>query len=913
MKRRRFDRPPGNSFEDRAKQQQEAREHRGALLDRMRATASERAARQKDTEAKAKTARSHRNVEAYLQALADMPFYPLGSRASAYLAPWYQTIVRSALEVMNGGGARVVMSWPLSQPCPSGLLDLIALGATASAQPTHIVVAGQREDAREEADGLRAVLYPYARSTHAAARQVQVDRTQLGSIHFDHVKRCLDEQAAPGTKDYHQVLSRVRQLTGRAVDGQSYVEFEHPILDELVPHGPPDGAHPANSELLWRTRNKTDIGQFSRTGAADDPASATYYIYTIRAGDAFKHQLAAITESPDLFVIDLSRAARGRLGWNWQLRAKDVVDKVRKLHPDTAILTLTDDPWAYRIARFDVLGSRNPGKKGKVIPSPGRVVFAPGNDILTKSRKSAPNFEGSAQIEVDGFYGDTGRIIERVRSLARALADRGNPSEAATVRDVIATIRRSACLPGSLSAFSKFLEAETTTAMAADIFASYRIGANLTLLSDVRSLASQLDVGQQITKNARELMRALEGETPMALLLHDAMQALLRSSSRSLVVFRSDMIAEFATNELTHRITKLEGRLDSDMIRIGGGELIATVSAARLPFRNQFKRMLLVAPTSSSILATFAEPWLPDQVVILADADTLAFAAKDADRLASELDDALVAKRLRQFAAQGHARIAEIGRHAVQLDNELPTEDVEFPTGTIIDLSGGRGDRIRMHNGQRILSRRSTGIVVRHDGATTLSFIEKPASAIRIGEEVCVIGPAFIERARSLLNIRGTAAAEIREYHNQVSTRFATLPGHSVMDRLRYLVAEMGEPRVSPETARYWISLELELEKDLHEVVPHAPQDRGTFLRFTAALGIGLKLAENFWRWAVVAQRSHRLRSGNVFHDAFRGILTDPHAALAQNVDRTDEIRALRSMAENHVATVAEIEQVGAV
>ena len=133
------------------------------------------------------------------------------------------------------------------------------------------------------------------------------------------------------------------------------------------------------------------------------------------------------------------------------------------------------------------------------------------------------------------------------------------------------------------------------------------------------------------------------------------------------------------------------------------------------------------------------------------------------------------------------------------------------------------------------------------------------------------------------------------------------------MDRLRYLVAEMGEPRVSPETARYWISLELELEKDLHEVVPHAPQDRDTFLRFTAALGIGLKLAENFWRWAVVAQRSHRLRSGNVFHDAFRGILTDPHAALAQNVDRTDEIRALRSMAESHVATVAEIEQVGAV
>ena len=394
MKHRRFDRPPGNGFENRAQQQQELKERRDALIERMRSTASQRASRPKDKEAKTKTTRSHRNIEAYLQALADMPFYRLGSRARAYLAPWYQTIVRSALEAMNDGGARVVMSWPLSQPCPSGILDLIALGATASAQPTHIVVAGQREDAREQADGLRAVLYPYARSTHAAARQVQVDRTQLGSVHFDHVKRCLDGQAAPGTKDYHQVLSRVRQLTGRAIDGQSYIEFEHPILDELVPHGPPDGPHPANSELLWRTRNKTDIRQFSRTGAADDPASATYYIYTVRARDAVSRQLAAITKSPHLFIIDLSRTARGRLGWNWQARAKDVADEVRKLHPDTAILALTDDPWAYRVARFEVLGSRKSGKKGKVFPAPGRVVFAPENDVLTESQKPGPAFGG---------------------------------------------------------------------------------------------------------------------------------------------------------------------------------------------------------------------------------------------------------------------------------------------------------------------------------------------------------------------------------------------------------------------------------------------------------------------------------------------------------------------------------------
>ena len=300
---------------------------------------------------------------------------------------------------------------------------------------------------------------------------------------------------------------------------------------------------------------------------------------------------------------------------------------------------------------------------------------------------------------------------------------------------------------------------------------------------------------------------------------------------------------------------------------------------------------------------------------ILADADTLAFAAKDAERLAGELDEEPVARRLHNFAAQAHRRVTEIGRHAVRFDNEMPPEDIEFPSGMLVDLSGGgRGERnlieIQMRNGQRILARQSTNIVVRGDGATAPPFIEKPASTIRIGEEVCVIGPVFVERARTLVSFRATAAAEIREYHRQVAARFGSLPGDSKSKRMRYLVFTMGDPPISPHTARYWVSLDEEIEKELHEVVPHAPHDRETFLRFTAALGIGTKLAENFWRWAVVAQRSHRVRAGNVFHDAFRGILTDPHAALAENIKRGEEIRALRSMAEDHVATVAKVVKV---
>ena len=915
MGRKTFNRPPGKSLEDRAQQQREVRDRRAELIKKMKSTATRTAAAVDSLAVETPQSHSRRDVDAYLTALAAMPLYPLGSNAEVPLAPWYRTFARSALEAMNGSGDQVVMSWPLSQTCPSGIVGLLTVAAVGGARRTSIHFQGAEESVFEQAEKLRTVLYPYARSTHAAARQVQVDSTQLGSIHFDHLKRYLDENAETGTKDYHQVLARVRQLKKGVVEGDSFGEFKHPILDELVPHGPPKGERPANGELLWRTKSKTDIGKFSRSGAADDPATAAYYIYTIRAKDRLDEQLRAIKDSPDLVIIDLSRAARARLGWNWPSQARDAIKRVREVQPDTGILALTDDPWVYRLTRFELLGSRKPGKKGKTVPAAGRVVFSPERSLLADADRSRPEFKGATEISIGGFFGEVDRTIEKLRILARGLADRGDASGAAIVREIIATVRRSASLPGSLAAFVRFLEAETTTAMAADLFASYRVGANLTALSDARSLASQLDAESLATAGADGLMRSLETATPMASLLNEALQAPLRSSSRSLVVFRSEMIAEFAASELLESNTKLKGRLEKDMIRFGAAPLVATVSATSQAFRNQFKRIILVAPTSSAILATFAEPWLPEQMAILADADTLAFAARDAERLACELDVEPVARRLRDFAVQANKRVTEIGRHAVRFDNEMPPEDIEFPSGMLVDLSGGgRGERnlieIQMRNGQRILARQSTYIVVRGDGATAPPFIEKAASAIRVGEEVCVIDPAFVERARTLVSFRATAAAEIREYHSQVAARFDGLPGDSISKRLRYLVSTMGDPPTSPHTARYWVSLDEEIEKELHEVVPHAPQDRETFLRFTAALGIGAKLAENFWRWAVVAQRSHRVRAGTVFHDAFRGILTDPHAALAENIERGEEIRALRSMAEDHVATVAKIMKV---
>lgn len=903
-----FDRAPGADLQDRTRQRQAQLEKRAGLTSKMADRASRRAAEAVPVDTPAK--RQQRNVQGYMDALAEQTLHRLGTPDPAALTPAYQRLVRSAAEVASDGSTQVVMPWPPMRMSPSAIVALLAIGAVASADPDEVVIRNERTASRKRADGVRAVVFPYARSTHAQARSVQVDRHRLGEVHFDHLKRYLSG-ATDAAKDYHQVLARVRKLTGRASDGRDYPEFEHPILDEIVPHGPSRGDRPSNSALLWRTRSKTDIATHKRSGDADDPTSAPYYLFTIRSGDRIGVEVRSIKPAPDLLILDLSRNARDRLGWTWLKRAAEMVSCMREVHPETGILVLADDPWTYQTARFELLGTKQPGRKGKVIPAPGHVVYSPNPGIVRDSGQPEHAFEGAVRLSVDGFFGDVDRNIERLRGLAHRLSEVGDPAGVETVRRMIGTVRRSACLPGSIAELSRFLEQETSTATANDQLATYRVAADVATLTDPRSLASQADAETNVAAETTGIMRLLERATPMSSLLEEAVQPALRSSSRTVFVFRSDMIAEFAASRLAPSTPKLTERLDQGLIRFGGARVLNVVASLPSALRNQFKRAIIVAPTRSAILATLTEPWLPEQIAILADADTLAFAARDAERLADAIDVAALSTRLRAFAARAAARVTEIGRHAVKLDTEMPPDDVEFPTGTVVDLSGGgRGERrlveIAMHNGQRIIARQSTGIVLRNDSAATTSFIERPAAQVRKGDEVCVIGPGFVERARTLVNVRATAAAEIREYHLQVARRFALIPGDSVNERLRVVALQMGEPRISIDTARYWVDLDEELDKPLHDVVPHAPHDRETFVRFTAALGIGEKLAESFWLWAVVAQRSHRIRSGNVFHDAFRGILTDPHAALATNRDRTDDIRALRLMAEEHVATVAE-------
>jgi|GEM_PF-2244707 len=917
MARHRDSRARGAGFADRLQQRGDNEQRRKQLAATIAAHAQERVSARV-----AASIRHQRDVEQYLEAARKVPLYAVGDSQAREISSVYQALMRTALGVMNTGQAEVLLCWPSHQPCLSALVALLSISETASAPTRQAVIQGAKGLIAAAPAGLRALLFPYARTAHALAREVHVDRNALSKLHLQHLSRSVEREDEPGLKDYHQVLTRTQKITGRGLDGADYVELTHPILDEIVPHGSAREGCPKTGELLWHTKTKTDLSKQTRSGAADQPDTAKFFLFGLRANDPLERELRAIKSAPDIVILDLTKAGRSRLGWDWLPASKTALEKIRAAFPSAGILALTDDPWTYDATRFELLGVKAHPKRNHITPASGRTLLTRAEGILRPASACDEDvWRGASTIDVDGFVGTTSEVIEAFRGIAARLRERGNRIGAEAARDIIAKLRRAACLPGSLRDFSDFLERESNERIAQDNLAAYRIKPEVATLLDVRNGASLVatDELEAAIRDARALLEKAASATPMSTLVEEAVLPAERASSRTVVLFRTEALADFCAYLLGRDHPKLQDRLENGFVRFTTKQGFLDLAALEPSVKNHYKRAVIVAPTRQTVLELFAQPWLPDQLTFLADGDTLQFAARDATRLAEQLSDDELIRRLKTFAARTNTRLPELGDHQVQLDRSVvPPEDVEFPSGSVIDLAGAsrREDRslieLVMEDGQRIIARPGTVLVGRDGHRSVPRFIEVAAKDVHRGEEICVISPAFIERARGILNITAAAAEYIVDYHQLVLEKFSEIPGTSQAAKLRELCSRMGAPEIAPARAHYWIDLEGEADKPLYEVIPHAPQDEVTFKRFTAALGIGPNLTKRFWSWAVIAQRSSRLRAGVAFHDAYRGILTDPHAVAAENRERVADIRALRAAAEEFVGRVTDVRPAGA-
>lgn len=857
--------------------------------------------------------RTQRPIDSYAQALDGLPLHRVGSQQALGVATAYRKLVEIIAKVASDGGRRTVLFWPAAEVSLAAGAVLTCLADCLAAPPIEIVHAGETFRALSKPIGLRTLLFPAASTGHRPLKDVYVDKNTIGRCHTQHHVRAIRHPNEVGLADYHQALSRVKTLNGLARDGQVYDEFRHPNLDEVVASGPLGGPVPDHGHLLWHARSKTDLRVQSRTGLADDPKAAPYFSFSLRADDAASVRINASTLPLDVLLLDLTRRGRARLGLNWRERVRDFTAKIEAAHRGIGVVALTDDPWTFDAVRFEALATETRSRaKVDRQACPSEVVFATDAVIATPAQEPAVEWRGCESVSVQGFGGDLVTEVARLRSLATTASQAGDLRGAETVRRLIGRLRSAASLPASLGALSSFVTAEMGSAAAAEQVAAYQVNALIADLTEPGSVLSQVahDVLTASVAKARELRAKVDQATPMSTLVEAAVRRYLGSSSKCLFVFRSDLIAELAYEDLVSRLPELEARIDNGMIHFT--DVPGALDIANLPDgeRNQFYRMVLIGPTRVQLLSWMAKPWLPKDVLILLDLDTMRSTSRDALRLAEYPEFSPLQRRLSLLAQRTRECAGRLGGAAIKLDSlEAPPEDVEVPVGSVVDMAGpSRNPRdliaFTLSNDLTVIARPRTRLVSRQPSQALVSYGETQASQVGVGDEICVMGQAFIEKMRPLLNISAVAAEEIRSYHDLVRDRFDALPGGPVSARLRVVSEKMGQPRVAPETIRYWVTLDDEADKALHDVVPHAPRDRETFLRFMAALDVSEGTARRFWAWAVIAQRSVRQRVGAVLYDAYRSILVDPHGADASQLDRLAGVKAVRSAAEQFVATV---------
>lgn len=907
-----FDQNKGKSppAADRRKQAAEAKENSLANYKKAKAERQERIARE-DSE---RRARPTRDVSRNLDGLRRVPFSQLDRTDPLHPSPCYEKIVSHALETINNGSRRAILCWPRLTPSPAAVAAMLMLGDCEACDP---IQTGQFASLTAPW-GLRALIYPYARTAHRPLRHIYVEKIYLHTLHIKHQIRSTDRVDDAALADFHRALARVHTLAnGRG-------EFANPCLDELLPSGPCSGTD-GRSELLWRIRTKIDLNKLSPPQAAENPATAKFYLFGIRANENLEAQLKALKNPPNLILLQLDGTARRRLGRNWEARIKTFLAAAEARFQDVAVIALTDDPWTFDRVRFDTLFTKP--KRRKDPPYPSDVIFSTDNEIVTDSVKVIAEFAPIKNCSVSAYAGESAALLKRLRTNRLRASQAGDNESADRVGAMSGIVRRCTSLPGSRAEFSDYLIEERGAIIAAEHMTDYRVGSLTKDLQESFGAWPQLARSEltSMCQAVHDVWDRTDALTPMKPMLRDLITRFLNNSSRTVFLFPNDMMADFAAHVLkadTAIGQKVTARIENGMVRFLDRYGLDDLDGLERPERNYFKTLVVVAPSRAAMLDLLTKPWLPENVIVLSDADTLERTARDTDRLSSYPELNPLKLRFEAFTKKAREEAARVNGVAVSLDlRDEPQDDDDEPTTRIVNLAGKVRENQTLLSieliggqgaGQIVIAKPGTRLVVQDKSQVLPIYKEVMASELAEGDRLCVIGDAFVEMARPLVNITRRAAEEIRDYHEQVEKRFAALPGDSVQARLRSLVDKMCIPGVQPARAHYWIDLEEQLNASLDDVVPRAPIDFPTFEGFMKALGLTGKIVERYWTWAVVAQRSHKLKAGMGMRDAFRGILVDTYSAQSDNPTRLQELRLLRAAAENFVGVIRKIETIKA-
>ena len=875
-----------------------AAERRQARVAQMRSLQEKKAAeRSAESEAAARRAALR---EEFISQLASIPVWT-EDRQKGRVTAAYRELAAALYDARVQGRSKALLVWP------TGNISLAACHALSSlALPRASPVTTSPERRREAAPGLRALFYPYSSRARLPLRRVYADRTDVSGV-------CLDHIADPSRRSgagyaYFSRLCRAKDLTGHVRGGGYHFEYENPTLDEVVSVVGLGGAK--DVDVLGRIADRTDLKHLSNKPG--DPAESPYAIFGLPARGRLR-PADRRSAKLDIILLDLTRAGRSRLGRDWRTPVVAALEAATRAYGYLPVLAVTEDSYVHSVLAWevlkahDVIAGKGPADHDAILGLTPAIAST--DDLRPPDLSVVTQFAALGCADPDAsLLPDIVRAIERARSV-------GDTQAAALLDEVAAITRRTAGLPGGVEELGRFVADNQGAQAAAHRMVGYALGPLVRAAEDLSGPFVQQRHSEffGLLQRATAWVEARQTGSPIGLMLRDLVRKGLNGATRKVIWSQTSAVSEFAEHVLTTDPdlgARIAQRIGSNMITFVDALAFREIGALPRTELAMTKQVLVVSPQRSQALALLTQPWLPAMVTLVADERTLLGIGREASRLGKFPAFTAYADRLKRLGEAALAEAQRVQGRALDLTAATAAEDVDFPEGGVIDLAGRRAPgekvvRIVMQDGRTILARRKTRLIRLDPDGAVPTYGPCQAEDVTEGDQLCVVDDAFVDMARARLDIRATAAEEIRDYHDRVQTQFAKLEGATPTERLRTLIRKMGEPLVLENTARTWTNLTAETEKPLDLVVPRAPQEWSTFRRFMAALDVPGPMAQSYWAWAVILTRKSRIRAAMRLHEAYLAILVDAFTAEHVSAARRADIRALRATAEGYVSTVA--------
>lgn len=787
---------------------------------------------------------------------------------------------------------------------------------------------------RCDQEQLCTLYFPWSRNVGQVQRTLLVHRTAL----LNRIMPVLGRVYQDRTQSAYSLLMGLQSIKHVGSSGKSEKKLKralerdtqllHPSLYEATPQVgvTPDGVTRYEEYFLRRLRRHTWISDCSdHIANIADPIRTPNVMIGVQA-EGLERSVSERNlinpkrggRRPDIVLLDVTRRARNRMGGasQWRRRVKELTARLLDLYGATAppILALADDVFVAQALRWDLIKTYDEKRlqTSSTRPAALDAVLMGASDLLDDRPIGGPV---AAEVRVETYGAEILSFSEFGLKLRRGLTEIGEDVLAEAVGQGMNAIQQLIGLPGLPRQLHEFAEANYERFERQGLLARYdRMAPRGIIRAAIQSGSAGARHEQLIAFMAAmdKYFLAAETNNPGCALFNAALRKLATDKGRVLVVFSSELLRGFAEWRLEEddelkEVREADG-LDLTFVdRREAAELLASAANNTEPI---IDRVLLMEPGPEDLLSLIALPHLPARV------DVIAHLAR-VEHTLRRLRILRVIDGIEPISARLLWLEKELERVLDGRAIDLPDLDAvpAMPRIGTLDLTtgvsgGAEPTRILGTSGGFSVRAYDHSEFAAYDPDALQVFLRKTAQSLKVGDQICVFTPDFVEAARERLNLAANASDVLALYHKDVYAAAKRLPGFDFSQRADALRARMVAIDSSlqlpgMQAMRSWIDVEHLIGAARNRVRPQAPRSAKHFMCFMKALGIADEPARLYWDFGVFWTRSMRIRSGAAFHQVFMGVLIDPHGTAAHlPPERRDDVWRIYETAEHHVVTV---------